>query len=88
MRGFLASFLVARAVLFFARALLHVSAECSYESDNMTAYRGCVNTGHNGEKCANWLSECFWEDAQFIRKEEAAKNGMSMCKFVDLSTEK
>ncbi|KAL5266903.1 hypothetical protein ACHWQZ_G004070 [Mnemiopsis leidyi] len=42
----------------------------------MTAYRGCVNTGHNGERCANWLSQCYWDDDQFIREEQAAKNGI------------
>ena len=44
----------------------------------MTAYRGCVNTGHNGEECANWISTCYWGDSQFITEDRATRNGKGM----------
>ena len=68
--------LILLAVLFVS-PVLEVMGGCSYESDNMTAYRGCVNTGHNGEECANWMQTCYWGDSQFIAEDQAAEHGNS-----------
>ena len=64
--------------LFFVHPIRMVYAVCSYATDNMTAYRGCVNTGHNGEECANWMTTCYWGDSQFITEDSATGNGKGM----------
>jgi len=50
-----------------------VTADCTY--DSVVSYRGCANSGHNGEPCWNWLQANKWGDEDFITRNEAAENG-------------
>ena len=66
--------MIVRVVLVLC-CVATVLSECTYDSDKYSSYRGCVNRGHNGEVCGNWLSGRYWGDHHFINRNEAAANG-------------